>query len=90
MVHQHFMLVPVFTVAENVMLGVERTTVLGLLNRRQARKDVLELSARYGLAVDPGRPRRGPAGRDPAAGRDREGPPPRGEHRHLGRADRRS
>ncbi len=53
MVHQHFMLVPVFTVAENVMLGVERTTVLGLLNRRRARKDVLELSSRYGLAVDP-------------------------------------
>ncbi len=53
MVHQHFMLVPVFTVAENVMLGVERTTVLGLLNRRRARKDVLELSVRYGLAVDP-------------------------------------
>jgi len=53
MVHQHFMLVPVFTVAENVMLGVERTTVLGLLNRRRARKDVLELSSRYGLAIDP-------------------------------------
>ena len=53
MVHQHFMLVPVFTVAENVMLGMERTTVLGLLNRRQARKDVLELSSRYGLAIDP-------------------------------------
>jgi len=53
MVHQHFMLVPVFTVAENVMLGVERTTVLGLLNRRRARKDVLELSSQYGLAIDP-------------------------------------
>ena len=53
MVHQHFMLVPVFTVAENVMLGVERTTVLGLLNRRRARKDVLELSGRYGLSIDP-------------------------------------
>ncbi|MGD0441415.1 MAG: ABC transporter ATP-binding protein [Acidimicrobiales bacterium] len=53
MVHQHFMLVPVFTVAENVMLGVERTSVLGLLNRRRARKDVLELSSRYGLAIDP-------------------------------------
>jgi len=53
MVHQHFMLVPVFTVAENVMLGVERTHVLGLLDRRRARKDVLDLSTRYGLAVDP-------------------------------------
>ena len=38
MVHQHFMLVPVFTVAENVMLGVEPTRVLGLLDRRQARR----------------------------------------------------
>ena len=53
MVHQHFMLVPVFTVAENVMLGVERTSVLGLLNRRRARQDVLELSSKYGLAIDP-------------------------------------
>jgi ABC-type uncharacterized transport system ATPase subunit len=53
MVHQHFMLVPVFTVAENVTLGVERTRVLGLLDRRRARRDVRELSERYGLNVDP-------------------------------------
>ncbi len=53
MVHQHFMLVPVFTVAENVILGVEPTKFLGLLDRRRARKEVLELSSRYGLAIDP-------------------------------------
>jgi simple sugar transport system ATP-binding protein len=53
MVHQHFMLVPVFTVAENVMLGTERTTRGVMLDRRRARKDVLEISQRYGLAVDP-------------------------------------
>jgi ABC-type uncharacterized transport system ATPase subunit len=53
MVHQHFMLVPVFTVAENVMLGVERTKLLGLLDRRRARNDVLELSNRFGFALDP-------------------------------------
>ena len=53
MVHQHFMLVPVFTVAENVTLGVERTRVLGLLDRRRARRDVRELSERYGLIVNP-------------------------------------
>jgi len=53
MVHQHFMLVPVFTVAENVTLGVERTRGLGLLDRRRARRDVRELSERYGLNVDP-------------------------------------
>jgi ABC-type uncharacterized transport system ATPase subunit len=53
MVHQHFMLVPVFTVAENVTLGMERTRPLGLLDRRRTRRDVRELSARYGLQVDP-------------------------------------
>jgi simple sugar transport system ATP-binding protein len=53
MVHQHFMLVPVFTVAENVTLGIEETRPPGLLDRRKARKDVRELSRKYGLDVDP-------------------------------------
>ncbi|HEY3979932.1 MAG TPA: ABC transporter ATP-binding protein [Streptosporangiaceae bacterium] len=53
MVHQHFMLVPVFTVAENVTLGAERTRRLGLLDRRSMRNEVRELSERYGLRVDP-------------------------------------
>src|SRR6202161_4045793 len=53
MVHQHFMLVPVFTVAENVTLGIEETKRSGLLERRQTRGDVRELSRRYGLDVDP-------------------------------------
>jgi simple sugar transport system ATP-binding protein len=53
MVHQHFMLVPVFTVAENVTLGVERTHRLGLLDRRRTRREVLDLSSRYGLDMDP-------------------------------------
>jgi general nucleoside transport system ATP-binding protein len=53
MVHQHFMLVPVFTVAENVTLGVERVHGFGLLDRRRARRDVLELSERYRLQVNP-------------------------------------
>ncbi|HLU43810.1 MAG TPA: ABC transporter ATP-binding protein [Natronosporangium sp.] len=52
MVHQHFMLVPVFTVTENVMLGAEHTT-LGVLRRRRARQMVAEVSQRYGLDVDP-------------------------------------
>jgi simple sugar transport system ATP-binding protein len=43
----------VFTVAENVTLGQERTTALGLLDRRRARRDVRELSQRFGLDVDP-------------------------------------
>ena len=53
MVHQHFMLVPVFTVAENVMLGNEQTAAPGVLSRRKAAALVTELSERYGLAVDP-------------------------------------
>ena len=44
MVHQHFMLVPVFTVAENVTLGDEETRPLGLLDRRRMRQKVRDLS----------------------------------------------
>ncbi len=54
MVHQHFMLVPVFTVAENVMLGHEWTSgPIGKLDRKVARAKVNELSERYSLAVNP-------------------------------------
>lgn len=53
MVHQHFMLVPVFSVYENVVLGVEPTTAGGVLNRKKARAEVKDISERYGLAVDP-------------------------------------
>ena len=52
MVHQHFMLVPVFTVAENIILGAE--TVKGLsLDLNAARQRIRELSKQYGLDVDP-------------------------------------
>jgi simple sugar transport system ATP-binding protein len=54
MVHQHFMLVPVFSVAENVMLGHEWTTgPFARLDQRAARTRVRELSERYSLDVDP-------------------------------------
>jgi ABC-type uncharacterized transport system ATPase subunit len=53
MVHQHFMLVPVFTVAENVMLGQEQTTFGGRLDLAGARKRVQEISDRFGFDVDP-------------------------------------
>ncbi len=53
MVHQHFMLIPVFTVAENVMLGHEDTTFGGRLDLAGAREKVLEISARFGFHVDP-------------------------------------
>jgi ABC-type uncharacterized transport system ATPase subunit len=53
MVHQHFMLIPVFTVAENVALGNEPTGVLGTFNLSEARKRVVEISNRFGFNVDP-------------------------------------
>jgi ABC-type uncharacterized transport system ATPase subunit len=53
MVHQHFMLVPVFTVAENVVLGAEPTGVLGSLDIDEARRRVREVSDRYNLNLDP-------------------------------------
>lgn len=51
MVHQHFMLVPVFTVAENVVLGVEPTGRLGHLDLKKARAQVDEINKKYGLHV---------------------------------------
>lgn len=53
MVHQHFMLVPVFTVAENVALGAETTKAAGFLDLDATRKRIREISARYGFDVDP-------------------------------------
>lgn len=54
MVHQHFMLVPVFTVAENVVLGVEPTIgPVGTIDLREARREVEEISNKYGLDVNP-------------------------------------
>ncbi|HEY2778996.1 MAG TPA: ABC transporter ATP-binding protein [Gaiellaceae bacterium] len=53
MVHQHFMLIPVMTVAENIVLATEPRHMGVLLDYDAARKRVRELSERYGLAVDP-------------------------------------
>jgi simple sugar transport system ATP-binding protein len=53
MVHQHFMLIPVFTVAENVALGHEETGLAGFLDRKRIRREVAEVSQKYGLAVPP-------------------------------------
>ncbi|MBP8163929.1 MAG: ATP-binding cassette domain-containing protein, partial [Anaerolineales bacterium] len=52
MVHQHFMLIPVFTVAENVMLGDE-VTRNGSLDRANVASKINEISKQYGLDVDP-------------------------------------
>ena len=51
MVHQHFKLIDVFTVLDNIILGAE-TTKLGFIQKKEARKRVLELSEKYGLKVD--------------------------------------
>jgi simple sugar transport system ATP-binding protein len=53
MVHQHFMLVPVMTVAENVVLGVEPTGRLGSLDIDEARRMVKQVSDKYSLELDP-------------------------------------
>ncbi|MCQ2536943.1 MAG: ABC transporter ATP-binding protein [Lachnospiraceae bacterium] len=52
MVHQHFKLVEVFSVLDNIILGAE-TTKLGFIKKKEARAKVVELSNRYGLNVDP-------------------------------------
>jgi ABC-type uncharacterized transport system ATPase subunit len=54
MVHQHFMLVPVMTVTENVMLGNETTKNGLFLDREKVSKRIREISDQYGLEVDPG------------------------------------
>ncbi|RKQ30417.1 ABC transporter ATP-binding protein [Oceanobacillus halophilus] len=53
MVHQHFMLVEPFTVTQNIVLGKEPTNKYGKIDITKARKEIQELSDRYGLKVDP-------------------------------------
>lgn len=53
MVHQHFMLVQPFTVAQNIILGTEPTKGFGALDIKKATEDVYEISKKYGLHVDP-------------------------------------
>ncbi|EKZ7092414.1 ATP-binding cassette domain-containing protein, partial [Listeria monocytogenes] len=52
MVHQHFMLVDKFTVAENIILGKEPSK-LGVIEKKKAVEEIKEISDRYGLRVDP-------------------------------------
>src|SRR6266853_1477184 len=53
MVHQHFMLIPVFTVGENIMLGREPVVAGGIYDTAKARRDIEEMTRKYGLALDP-------------------------------------
>ena len=53
MVHQHFMLIPVFTVAENIVLGHEKTNRFGLLDLATAREEIIRVSKEFNFEVDP-------------------------------------
>src|SRR3954452_21517007 len=53
MVHQHFMLVPVFTVAENILLGVETMANPIFLDRHEASRRIIELGRRFGFEINP-------------------------------------
>ena len=53
MVHQHFMLIPVFTVAENIVLGHEKTKSLGKLDLSQARAEIARISKEFNFDVNP-------------------------------------
>ena len=53
MVHQHFKLVEIFSVLDNIILGVEPTNSAGFLKKTEARRRVVELSEKYGLRIEP-------------------------------------
>lgn len=53
MVHQHFMLIPVFTVAENIVLGHEKTNKLGILELEKAKEEIRRVSKEFNFDVDP-------------------------------------
>ncbi len=53
MVHQHFMLIPILTVAENILLGAETMANPIFLDRREARRRIIELGKRFGFEIDP-------------------------------------
>ncbi len=56
MVHQHFMLVPVLTVAENILLGEETMANAVFIDRREAHRRIVELGKRFGFDIDPEAP----------------------------------
>ena len=90
MVHQHFMLVPVLTVAENILLGEETMANPVFLDRSEAAGGSSTLGQRFGFEIDPDAQGREPVGRLAAAGRDPQGALPRGADPRPRRADRRA
>ena len=89
MVHQHFMLVPVLTVAENILLGEETMANPVFLDRDGGPSADRGARPAVRLRDRPGRQDRDPVGRLAAAGRDPQGPLPQGAHPRPRRADRR-
>ena len=53
MVHQHFMLIPVFTVLENIVLGHENTSKVGKLKLHEARERLMKIANEFGFEIDP-------------------------------------
>ena len=90
MVHQHFMLIPVMTVAENIVLGIEPTQDGIILDERGAEERVREISQQFGLAVEPTALDLGDHRRPAAARRDPEGALPRRRDPDPRRADGRA
>ena len=89
MVHQHFMLVPVMSVAENIVLATEPKRAGILLDYDAADRRVKELAAAFRFKIDPEGPDREHQRRAAAARRDPEGALPRSRRPDPGRADRR-
>ena len=87
MVHQHFMLVPVLTVAENIVLGEESTTAGVFLDRKGADRHIVDARPAVRLRDRPRREGRDAVGRLAAAGRDPQGPVPRREDPRPRRTD---
>ena len=88
MVHQHFMLVPVLSVADNILLGEETMANPIFLDRKESHRRIVELGKRFGFDIDPEAKIEQPVRRLAATGRDPEGPVSRGADPRPRRADR--
>ena len=87
MVHQHFMLIPVLSVAENVILGAETMANAVFVDRAEASRRIGALAEQFGFNLDPDARVSHALGRPAAAGRDPQGALPRRPDPHPRRAD---
>ncbi len=77
MVHQHFMLIPVFTVAENIMLGSEPVKPWPFIDHQSATERIVALAKEYNFVLDPSATIENLPIGTPATCRNPEGPEPR-------------